>query len=224
MQPHCDPDELALLALGEAIDPAGADHVAHCDQCSRELAALRDVVDIGRASGGPAQLATPPPQLWDRISEQLATEPVPMRRRFPGWLGLVAATVAGILIGAGIVTLNNSGAPEQIVASAQLTPLPGDPNRGDAEATLNQSGSGYTITVKATGVSNPAGFYEVWLLDEKNMGLVALGTLSPGQTEATFPVPQGVDLQTFNAVDISDEPLDGNPGHSGATVMRGTLA
>lgn len=147
-----------------------------------------------------------------------------MRRRFPGWLGLVAATVAGILIGAGIVTLNNSGTPEQIVASAQLTPLPGDPNRGDAEATLNQSGSGYTITVKATGVSNPAGFYEVWLLDEKNMGLVALGTLSPGQTEATFPVPQGVDLQTFNAVDISDEPLDGNPGHSGATVMRGTLA
>jgi hypothetical protein len=64
----------------------------------------------------------------------------------------------------------------------------------------------------------------VWLLDEQNLGLIALGTLAPGETEATFPVPDGVDLQQFNAVDVSDEPLDGDPGHSGATVMRGTLA
>lgn len=226
MQPHCDQDELALLALGEDVDPACGNHVAHCEQCRDELAAFREVVAVGRASGGPDMLASPPPAVWERISEQLATEPVPLRRkRLPTWFGLVAATVAGVLIGAGIVTLNSRSTPEQIVASAQLAPMPDGPDRGgDAEATLNRTDGGYSVTVKAKDMTGPEGFYEVWLLDEQNAGLVALGTLGPGQTEATFPVPAGVDLQVFNAVDISDEPLDGNPGHSGATVMRGTLA
>lgn len=228
MQQHCDADELALLALGEDLGEDCAAHVAQCEQCAEELATYREVVLVGRASGGPDMLATPPPQVWDRISEQLATEPVPLasrRRGLPTWLGLVAATVAGILIGVGVVSYTGRSAPEQIVASAQLAPMPDGPDRGgDAEATLNKTDDGYTVTVKATDMSGPEGFYEVWLLDEKNSGLIALGTLAPGQREATFPVPDGVDLQLFNAVDISDEPLDGNPGHSGATVMRGTLA
>lgn len=226
MHPHCDQDELALMALGEDIDNACAEHVARCEQCADELSAFREVVSTGRASGGPDMLATPPPQVWERISEQLKTEPVVMRRRgLPTWLGLVAATVAGVLIGAGIVTLSGRSAPDKIVAAAQLAPMPDGPDRGgDAEATLNKTDDGYTVTVKATDMTGPEGFYEVWLLDEQNSGLIALGTLAPGQREATFPVPDGVDLEAFNAVDISDEPLDGNPGHSGATVMRGTLA
>lgn len=229
MHPHCDQDELALMALGEQVGPECAAHVAQCEQCAEELAAFRGVVLAGRASGGPDGLTSPPPQVWDRIAEQLATEPVPLaprRRAFPGWLGLVAATVAGVLLGAGIVTtVSSRSTPERTVASAQLAPLPDSPDRGgEADATLNRTDDGYTVTVTAKDMPGPEGFYEVWLLDEKNSGLVALGTLSPGQRQATFPVPDGVDLQAFNAVDISDEPLDGNPGHSGATVMRGTLA
>jgi hypothetical protein len=233
MHQHCDQDELALMALGEDLGGDCAMHAAQCEQCAYELAQFRDVVSLGRASGGPDSLVAPPAHVWDRISAQMATEPIPLaeraarrKRGFPTWLGMVAATVAGVLIGVGLVTVvTGGGTPEQIVASAQLAPMPDGPNRGgDAEATLNKTDEGYTVTVKATGMTGPEGFYEVWLLDEQNLGLIALGTLAPGETEATFPVPDGVDLQQFNAVDVSDEPLDGDPGHSGATVMRGTLA
>ena len=231
MQQHCDQDELALMALGEDLGEECAAHVAACEQCAEELAQFRDVVLVGRASGGPDTLASPPPQVWDRISEQMRTEPVPLtaarsRRSFPGWLGLVAATVAGLLVGAGIVSVaTDRSGPEQIVASAQLAPMPDGPDRGgQAEATLNRTDAGYTVTVRAKDMTGPEGFYEVWLLDEQNSGLIALGTLGPGESEATFPVPDGIDLAAFNAVDISDEPLDGDPTHSTVTVMRGTLA
>ena len=111
-----------------------------------------------------------------------------------------------------------------MVASAQLAPMPDGPDRGgSAEATLNRTDAGYTVTVKASGVAGPEGFYEVWLLDPENSGLIALGSIAAGEQEATFPVPDGVDLEAFNAVDVSDEPLDGDPTHSTVTVLRGTL-
>lgn len=258
MQQHCDPEDLALVALGETIEPCER-HLAECAQCRQQVGELREVVTIGRASGGPSALTAPPERLWDRIASQLDTEPVALHRapesprmddasddldpgstppdsnvtsltqarsrRAPRWAGLVAATAAGVLVGGAVVgTVTGQDTPSSVVASAELTPMPDGPNRGgDAQATLNQTDAGYTITVKATDIQGPEGFYEVWLLDEQNSGLIALGSLSPGENKATFPVPEGVDLEAFNAVDISDEPLDGDPTHSTVTVMRGTL-
>lgn len=228
MQQHCDAEDLALLALGEPVDASCQEHVATCSECSAELAELRQVVNAGRASGGPDSLQTPPPRVWDAISDQLASEPVPLQpRQRPQrrWAGLVAAAAAGILIGGGAVAvITGQDTPETVVASAQLTPMPDGPDQGgSAEATLNRTDSGYTVTVKASGVAGPEGFYEVWLLDPENSGLIALGSIAAGEQQATFPVPDGVDLDAFNAVDVSDEPLDGDPTHSTVTVLRGTL-
>jgi hypothetical protein len=230
MQQHCDPEDLALLALGETVDPACQTHVATCAACSAEVGELRQVVSVGRASGGPSALVDPPPRVWEAISEQLASEPIPMRRPEPApprrrWTGLVAAAAAGILIGGTVVAVvTGQDTPETLVASAQLAPMPDGPDRGgSAAATLNRTDSGYTVTVKASGVAGPEGFYEVWLLDPENSGLIALGSIAAGEQEATFPVPDGVDLDAFNAVDVSDEPLDGDPTHSTVTVLRGTL-
>lgn len=236
MPQHCDPDILALMALGESVDTTCEEHVGACGQCQQEVAALRDVVAAGRAGGGPAMLVEPPSRVWDSIAEQLTSEPVPLRpaapaqgaggaRGLPRWLGLVAATAAGILIGGGAVAIvTGQDSSGSVVASAQLTPLPDGPDRGgQAAATLNRAGSGYTVTVKAPDMSGPDGFYEVWLMSPDDSGLIALGSLGPGEKQATFPVPDGVDLQTFNAVDVSDEPLDGDPGHSSVSVLRGTL-
>ncbi len=231
MQQHCDPEDLALICLGERVDPSCLEHVAACVRCRAEVDSLREVVLVGRASGGPGTLQEPPPQVWESIREQLATEPVPLAPRTaaparPRWRGLVAAAVAGILIGgASVAVITGQDTPEQVVASAALSPLPEGPDRGgsQAEATLNRADDGYTVTVTATNLAGPEGFYEVWLLSPDDSGLIALGSLGPGETEATFPVPPGVDLQTFTAVDVSDEPLDGDPGHSTVSVLRGTL-
>ena len=248
MLQHCDPEDLALLALGE--DVAGCrEHVEACPLCRDQVDELCKIVTTARASGGPDSLVEPPGGVWDRISAQLVTEPValhrspepapdstharpaatstgnPARKGLPRWAGLVAATAAGALIGGAVVTtVTGTDTPTSVVASAALAPMPDGPDRGaDAEATLNRTDTGYTVTVKATDLQGPEGFYEVWLLDEKDSGLIALGSLAPGEKQATFPVPDGVDLQAFNAVDISDEPLDGDPTHSTVTVLRGTL-
>jgi hypothetical protein len=240
---------MALLALGEQIHPC-QEHVASCPQCRQEFDQLREVVTLGRASGGPESLAEPPPGLWDRIESQLdnplvalhtvtdtaPADPMPSgsenvipmssrKRGLPRWTGLVAAAAAGILMGGAVVaTITGQDTPTSVVASAELTPMPDGPDRGgQAEASLNRTDDGYTITVKASDIQGPEGFYEVWLLDEENSGLIALGSLAPGEKEATFPVPDGVDLSAFNAVDVSDEPLDGDPTHSTVTVLRGTL-
>ncbi len=230
MQQHCDLDELALMSLGEPVESDCATHVEVCEQCAAELADFSQVVLVGRASGGPDRLSEPPARVWNRIEEQLATEPVPLsratqRKGLPRWTGLVAASAAGILVGGAVVAVSTGqDTPTSIVASAQLTPMPDGPDRGgQADATLNRTDAGYTVTVKASQLAGPEGFYEVWLLDPENSGLIALGSLGPGEQQATFPVPDGVDLETFSAVDISDEPLDGDPTHSTVTVLRGTL-
>jgi hypothetical protein len=243
MPQHCDIEDLSLLALGESVDEACLAHLDACRECQDELAGLRQVVLAGRVSGGPALLEQPPPAVWERISHALdedrsPVEPIPFPQRhepeapppaagrhLPSWLGLVAAVMVGVLLGGVAVTMfTGQDEPGSIVAAAQLAPMPDGPDRGgEATATLNRTDAGYTVTVKASGVSGPEGFYEVWLLDEQNAGLIALGSLGPGEQQATFPVPDGVDLETFTAVDISDEPLDGDPTHSTVTVLRGTL-
>ena len=62
----------------------------------------------------------------------------------------------------------------------------------------------------------------MWLLDESAEKLVSLGTLGAGDT-GVFPVPADLDVALFPVVDVSREPLDGNPAHSTDSVVRGTL-
>ena len=40
----------------------------------------------------------------------------------------------------------------------------------------------------------------------------------------TFALPAGLDLSEYPIVDVSDEPVDGNPAHSSVSIVRGTLA
>jgi hypothetical protein len=51
--------------------------------------------------------------------------------------------------------------------------------------------------------------------------MVPVGVLN-GST-GRFTVPAGVNLTDYPVVDVSLEPLDGNPAHSGTSVLRGTL-
>ncbi len=41
--------------------------------------------------------------------------------------------------------------------------------------------------------------------------------------DGTFEVPDDVDLDRFDVVDVSVEPDDGDPTHSGASILRGDL-
>ena len=66
--PHCDPDDLALRALGESVGtPVDDNHLAGCPRCQLELEELRAVVRAGRSSTAHDRLVTPPDRVWDGI-------------------------------------------------------------------------------------------------------------------------------------------------------------
>ena len=95
-------------------------------------------------------------------------------------------------------------APERV----RLTALGG----GDARATATVDGN--RLQLRVTNL--PAGTYEVWLydsvIDAQRIGRVA------GDGTVTARLPG--DAREFEYLDVSREPNDGNPNHSGQSVLR----
>lgn len=238
--PHCDPDTLALWALGETPAGSAAEelHLAGCARCRSEIDQLRAVVTTARSAEVDDAPAPPGRAVWDAIAADLVLadrslpagaaspdEPVEtlpeQRRRARGpWLVAAAAAVVGVLAGAVVVDIANRTPEPTVLASAVLDPL----NVPDADglATLTEQGASRNLSVDVRGLPPTDGFYEVWLLDESAQKLVSLGTLGSGDT-GVFPVPADLDVALFPVVDVSREPLDGNPAHSADSVVRGTL-
>lgn len=54
--------------------------------------------------------------------------------------------------------------------------------------------------------------------------MVSLGVLPQGTSNRSYPVPQSLLDEGYVIVDISREPLDDQPAHSGDSIVRGTLA
>lgn len=49
-------------------------------------------------------------------------------------------------------------------------------------------------------------------------------SLGPVREDGIHDVPADIDVDQFPIVDVSVEPGDGNPVHSGNSILRGTLA
>jgi hypothetical protein len=48
-------------------------------------------------------------------------------------------------------------------------------------------------------------------------------SLGPARTDGRYQIPPDVDVGAFPVVDVSIEPPDGVPTHSGVSALRGTL-
>ena len=73
---HCEPETLALRALGEPAGSADDDaHLRSCDRCRADLASLRATVDTGRSLQPDDVITRPAPQVWQRISDTLELDP-----------------------------------------------------------------------------------------------------------------------------------------------------
>ncbi len=139
---------------------------------------------------------------------------------------MAAAAVIGAILGGGVVTATVALQQEssQVTASAELTPVPGGPpGPQHGTATVQQTPSGPVLAVDTEDLPDPDGFYEVWLMDAATGGLIALGTVPGGRSVVNLPIPANANLSEFSTVDVSIEPLDGNPKHSAQSVLRGDL-
>ena len=238
--PHCPPDQLADAALGETLPEADAVHLAGCAQCRSEVDRLRRAVDVLTVPtlAAPGAAATPPPGVWDAIAAPAvvtvaprtpeADTPVdpsdPPRFAAPGprrrWLAVAASLLAGVGAGAGAVAITtNPDAGGTVVARTALAPLPGD--RASGSATVREDGGTRVLRVDLDAPRLDEAYYEVWLMETDGQRMVPVGVLHTGDTE--LPLPAGLDLAAYPVVDVSVEPQDGQPTHSGISVARGRL-
>jgi hypothetical protein len=242
---HLDPEVLSLLALDEPVDAGSTDHLRSCQECAAEYAALRRAVNALRTPPDAGPLESPGVNVWEgihrtlglseavaadplgpaRAGETHGAEPEPVKtrsnvtwlRRPATWL---AAAAAAVVITAGVVVAVNQTVAPVPLAAARLEPLGQFSATGSATVTETSDGS-RTIDVELDK-AEARGYQEVWLIAPDLSRLVSLGIMN--SSSGRFDVPAGLDLSGYPIVDISDEPLDGNPAHSSVSIVRGTLS
>jgi anti-sigma-K factor RskA len=206
-----DEAEVAEFERALAADPA----------LREEVERLRPVVTkLERVPGEAWEDVAPPP-----LQMPSAPEPAPAparRRRRLVLRPAVAALAAAALLAGGVwlgVLLDRDPAPSGDLALRPVGEL-------DPSASGNIAVSDDRVTVRVSGL-RPTGddqFYELWLLGADKQ-LVGLGSFRVGDDgAATLKLPLPLSPDAFQYFDISLEPGDGDPGHSGVSVLRGPTA
>ena len=238
---HIDPDLLALLALGEHVgSPDDRAHLRDCEVCRAELNNLEHTAVVARSTLDAGELLDPPDRVWSRISEELAlAEDVSLNlaqvtalesrrslrsRRPRRWTMPIAAAAALVLVlgGVGATWFALRPAPATVLASAALDAFPGWTGSTGEAVVEQQPGGARVIQVSLKTPGDGSGYREVWLITSDASELVSLGVVRG--TAGTFTVPDGLDLSRYDLVDISSEPFDGDPAHSGDSILRGQLS
>jgi hypothetical protein len=261
---HPEPDDLALVALGERLGVGVDEHIAGCATCTDQVESFRGTIELAGLSDYGRDAPPPGDHVWAAISTDLGfggstsvaeppavpaappgprlvpvpdatepTEPAPSleptvrRARRNRWIAPIAAAAVGVALGAGaVIAVENREGSVTVDATAPLTPVQGGPlppsegQLGTAE--LVTARNGLQVRVDASALPAPGSTaYEVWLFGADGR-MVSLGTLADGT--GSFTVPAGIDTTQYRTVDVSDEPPDGNPAHSGISLIRGTFA
>jgi anti-sigma-K factor RskA len=245
---HCTPEQLALAALREPLPAEDATHLASCEVCRAEVRSLQRSVDAVAVPqlAAPGAPVAPPPAVWEAIAAATGVsatprpdavpapaavaeagappaqdaDVLPFRSRRRPLLLVAAALVAGAVVGAGAVAVVQSGDDGEPVTAVALDPLADNDASGRAEVVVRDDGS-RVVEVELDAPALDDEYYEIWLIDRDVVGMVPLGVVAPGTQ--TVELPAELDLAEVPLVDVSVEPLDGDPTHSGVSVARGEL-
>jgi Anti-sigma-K factor rskA len=172
------------------------------------------------AMTGEAEPAAGPVTVLAERTAPPAGTVTPLRRRpRPRLLLAVAAAVVGVVVGGGAVALLQRADQGTQIAAAPLDPLQGHHASGRAEIVERDGRRLLEVQLHAPGLNGS--YYEVWLAERSLAQMVPLGIAQPGTV--TFEIPTGLDLGRYAVVDVSIEPLDGNPAHSADSLVRGKL-
>lgn len=134
-------------------------------------------------------------------------------------LGLASAGVAAGLVGLAVALAPIGGDPAVVLASAELAPLQDDV--APATARVTDADGERVVELALPDLETPAGTHlEVWLLDPDGSDPLPLGVLA---SDGRHTVAPGVDLSSRSVLDVSLEPDDGDPAHSGHSLLRGDL-
>ena len=247
---HLGDEDLADAAVD---GPAGLGeddrrHLAGCGRCAQEVTDLQDTLAWARSARlDETDAPVVPPGAWEDVAERLglpsgtsrsgaadrstgegAAAPSPGQAnpdardrgvRRPRLLVLAAGVAVLAVVGIGALA-STTGAPAADVVT--LRPV-AEQGAGAGEARLLGADADRRLDVQVSGLAPTPGYHEVWLLDPADGRVVSLGTLG-SDGRADLDLPAGLDLSRYDVVDVSAEPLDGDPTHSGDSVLRGPLS
>jgi hypothetical protein len=243
-----DPESVIVAregALEQLASELGMDDVSELDDVRARLAELPAAAWTGQQSEAAAVKGPGPESPPREAPAPRSTSP--RKSRLPLLLALLA--VAAIVV---VVVLASSGGDDNSTASnppahkpkagqtaaskpnkpskpkpaTPAQPKPGptvqlaalsDAHGATGSAALTQGGK--RLTVKASGLRS--GTYQVWLYDSV-IDTTSLTKVSGTELNLDLKLPRNA--SHYRYVDISREPPDGNPNHSGESVLRAPLA
>jgi hypothetical protein len=107
-------------------------------------------------------------------------------------------------------------------ATGPKVPLAAVGSASGATGTAALGGGGKRLLLDVSGLPNPrGGAYQVWLY---NSVVGSVNLVKVGGTKLTLDLKLPSNASHYRYVDISFEPADGNPNHSGQSVLRVPLA
>jgi anti-sigma-K factor RskA len=167
-----EPHDLTAAYALDALDPAEEreyeSHLATCERCREELAALREAsASLAYVAPAPA----PPVELRERILEQARSEraqvtPLRPRRRLTYALTAAAAAAACLAIGLGVWAatlsdrLDRQKSINTILADGQRVPLQG----ANGQLVVTDSGDA-ALVVSGLAAAPEGKTYELWVID-----------------------------------------------------------
>jgi anti-sigma-K factor RskA len=236
------PDERRELVAQVALGRATPEEVARLETAAARDPALARELEADRATGSALEAGVargvPSADLFERILAALdgpdaapAAAPAPARaaerRRWSGFrwprLAVGAAVAAAAVLVVGVARVSRDDVePDAVAAIAGKDDFAAV--SGTAEV-FPEDGSASRVVLHLDSVPPaPTGHhYEVWVLPEGSETMESVGRVAPsgGEAELEAEVPG---TGPFAAVDVSVEPDDGDPGHSGTSLASGTFS
>jgi hypothetical protein len=142
-----------------------------------------------------------------------AARPLSLRRVLLPILA-VGAIVAGLVAAGAYDGEDSAPAPSTPGPKAALTALDGGSARGTARI------AGDRLDLSVSGLRRNAR-YQIWMYDSV-ADAVSLGSLRGPSARVQPSIPEGATRHRH--LDVSLEPSDGNPNHSGQSVLRAPLS
>lgn len=208
--------------------PALAPPAGIWDRIATEISDIGDAAsgDVSAAPTASVSASAAPELTPDSApARREAAHVAPRRRRRFSTVALLAACAASAAVAASVAVLLVSqlgtGPRATDVANAVLDPLESSVSVDPARAEVVERDGQRVLIVDVDSLPQVDGYLDVWLLDADAQQMVSLGVMDAESTQ--LALPPGLDLETYPIVDVSIEPYDGDPTHSGNSIWRGSL-
>jgi len=163
----------------------------------------------------PSEEVVPPEDVIDLAAARETLAPSARRQSMRRLVLAGAASVLAIVLGVSLLSGDSEPAPTFVadITNANLT------EAFDGTAMVTVEGTQMDISFDGELPTDEP--VELWVIKPDLSAMRSLGIVEPGDSEWTWP--EDLDPTEYSIVDLSIEPNDGNPAHSGRSFLQGQL-